>query len=80
MSASDANSNPAASALPLTNTYMNRMVSKQLLQADAVGLFRLIRLAGVNEVLTVARTPVVWNCASMLFTRGECEYSGPIKV
>ena len=32
---------------------MNRMVSKQLLQAGAVGLFRLIRPAGVNDVLTV---------------------------
>ena len=53
MPASGANSNPTASALPLANTRMNRMVSKQLLQAGAVGLFRLIRPAGVNEVLTV---------------------------
>ena len=45
--------NPTASALPLANTHMNRMVSKQPLQVDAVELFRLIRPACVNEVLTV---------------------------
>ena len=43
MPASGANSDPTASVLPLANTHMNRMVSKQPLQADAVGLFRLIR-------------------------------------
>ena len=53
MPASGAHPDPTASALPLANTHMNRMVSTQLLQADAVELFRLIRPAGVNEVLTV---------------------------
>ena len=87
MPASSANSDPTASVLPLANTHMNHIVSKQ---TDAVELFRLIRPAGVNGVLTVlmvaklarlhARTPVVWDCASMLFTRGGCEYSRPIKV
>ena len=32
---------------------MNCMVSKQLIQADTVELFRLIRPAGVNEVLSM---------------------------
>ena len=53
MPASGVNSNPTASELPLANTHTNRMVSKQLLQADAVELFRLIRPAGINEVLMV---------------------------
>ena len=53
MPASGANSDPTASALPLANTHMNCMVSKQLIHADAVELFRLIRPAGVIEVLTV---------------------------
>jgi len=57
------------------------MVFNQLLQADAIDVIQIgsFRLAGVSEVLAVlrmatkfgkpyARTPVVWNCASMEFT------------
>ena len=53
MPASGANSDPTASALPLANTHMNRIVSKQLIQADAVELFRLIHPTGVIKVLMV---------------------------
>jgi len=59
----------------------NRVVFKQLLQVDAIDVVQIdsCHLAGVSEVLAVlhmaskfgqpdARTPVVWDCASMPFT------------
>ena len=56
----------------------NRIVFKQLHQADAIDVIQIdiCHFTGVNEVLAVllvpespyARTPVVWVCASMPFT------------
>ena len=75
MPVSGVNSNPTGPALPLANTHMNSMVSKQLLQADAVELFRLICPAGVDEVLTVLMVAklgkAVYPYASGV---GLCEY------